>query len=423
MNVLVVGRGGREHTIVKKLKTNTEIVNLYVAPGNGGIANDATCVEIDEMDIDKLCAFAKQNEVDFTIVGPENPLNAGIANKFHEEGLAIFAPTKEAALLEGSKSFAKDFMKKYAIPTAAYGVFTDVNEAKKMVEQQGAPIVIKADGLAAGKGVIVAMTEEEAYQAIDDMLIDKAFSNAGATIVIEEYLEGKEFSLMAFVHENHVYPMQAARDHKRAFDNDQGPNTGGMGAFSPVPDLTEEAYDFSLEHILQKAADGMVEEGRPFTGILYAGLMMTEAGPKVIEFNTRFGDPETQVVLPLLNNDLLQVMQDVLEKKDPQLTWYDEACVGVVLASAGYPNAYEKGHIVPEFQLQNKDFVIHAGTKVKDEKLVSDGGRVLLVGSRANTMEEATANVYRQLDNTTINTNSFFYRKDIATKNDHKART
>ncbi|WP_077595912.1 phosphoribosylamine--glycine ligase [Oceanobacillus kimchii] len=423
MNVLVIGRGGREHTIVQKLKENTEIINLYVAPGNGGIANDATCVEIDEMDIVKLCTFAKQNEVEFTIVGPENPLNAGIVNKFQEEGLAIFAPTKEAALLEGSKSFAKNFMKKYEIPTAAYGVFTDVNEAKKMVEQQGAPIVIKADGLAAGKGVIVAMTEEEAFQAIDDMLVDKAFSNAGATVVIEEYLEGKEFSLMAFVHENHVYPMLAARDHKRAFEHDQGPNTGGMGAFAPVPDLTKEAYDFSLERILQKTADGMIEEGRPFTGILYAGLMMTKQGPKVIEFNTRFGDPETQVVLPLLKNDLLQVMQDVLEKRDPELMWYEEACVGVVLASQGYPNAYEKGHRIPMFDLQQKNFVIHAGTKVKEDELVSDGGRVLLVGSRANSMEEASANVYRQLEKTAINTDSFFYRKDIAINQDNKART
>ncbi|MFS0752665.1 phosphoribosylamine--glycine ligase [Oceanobacillus sp. 1P07AA] len=414
MDVLVVGRGGREHSIVKKLKTNTNIVNLYVAPGNGGIANDASCVEIDEMDIDNLCEFAKQNGVDFTIVGPENPLNAGIVNEFHKEGLAIFAPTKEAALLEGSKSFAKDFMKKYEIPTAAYGVFTDVNEAKKMVKQQGAPIVIKADGLAAGKGVIVAMTEEEAYQAIDDMLVDKTFSNAGATVVIEEYLEGKEFSLMAFVHENHVYPMLAARDHKRAFDHDQGPNTGGMGAFAPVPDLSKEDYDFTFERILQKTADGMIEEGRPFTGILYAGLMMTKEGPKVIEFNTRFGDPETQVVLPLLKNDLLQVMQDVLAKKDPQLTWYDEACVGVVLASQGYPNDYEKGHRIPEFNPQQKDFVIHAGAKLNDENLVSDGGRVLLVGSRADTIEKASANVYHQLEKTAINTDSFFYRKDIA---------
>lgn len=423
MKVLVVGRGGREHTIVQKLKENKGIVNLFVAPGNGGIANDATCVEIDEMDIDQLCEFAKRNEVDFTIIGPENPLNAGIANKFHKEGLAIFAPTKEAALLEGSKSFAKDFMKKYEIPTASYDVFTDVNEAKKMVEVKGTPIVIKADGLAAGKGVIVAMTEEEAFQAIDDMLVDKAFLNAGSTVVIEEYLEGKEFSLMAFVHENHVYPMLAARDHKRAFDHDQGPNTGGMGAFAPILDLTEEDFNFSLERILQKTADGMIEEGRPFTGILYAGLMMTKQGPKVIEFNTRFGDPETQVVLPLLENDLLQVMQDVLKKKDPHLTWYDEACVGVVLASKGYPNAYEKGHRIPTFELKQNDFVIHAGTKMKEKVLVSDGGRVLLVGSRANTMEEASANVYRQLEKTAINTDSFFYRKDIAITKDNKAKT
>lgn len=413
MKILVVGRGGREHSIVKKLKENQQLEKIYAAPGNAGMEEDAECVPIDEMNIEELVSFAKEAAVDLTIVGPENPLNAGIADHFHKENLAIFAPSKEAAWLEGSKSYAKDFMKKYDIPTASYGVFQDAEAAKKRIAETGAPIVIKADGLAAGKGVIVAMTEEEANQAIDEMLVDKAFDQAGSTVVIEEYLEGAEFSLMAFVHEDKVYPMMAARDHKRAFDNDEGPNTGGMGAFAPIPDLTKEVYQFSVEQILGKTAEGMMKEGRPFTGILYAGLMLTKNGPKVIEFNTRFGDPETQVVLPLLKNDLVQVIQDVLEKKDPHLEWHEEACVGVVLASKGYPGTYSKGSVIPQFDDKEDTYIIHAGTKKADETLVSDGGRVLLVGARAETLSQAADKVYQQLDKTELNGN-FFYRSDIA---------
>ncbi|MCT1903557.1 phosphoribosylamine--glycine ligase [Oceanobacillus sojae] len=413
MKILVVGRGGREHSIVKKLKENQQLEKIYAAPGNAGMEEDAECVPIDEMNIEELVSFAKEAAVDLTIVGPENPLNAGIADHFHKENLAIFAPSKEAAWLEGSKSYAKDFMKKYDIPTASYGVFQDAEAAKKRIAETGAPIVIKADGLAAGKGVIVAMTEEEANQAIDEMLVDKAFDQAGSTVVIEEYLEGAEFSLMAFVHEDKVYPMMAARDHKRAFDNDEGPNTGGMGAFAPIPDLTKEVYQFSVEQILGKTAEGMMKEGRPFTGILYAGLMLTKNGPKVIEFNTRFGDPETQVVLPLLKNDLVQVIQDVLEKKDPHLEWHEEACVGVVLASKGYPGTYSKGRVIPQFDDKEDTYIIHAGTKKADETLVSDGGRVLLVGARAETLSQAADKVYQQLDKTELNGN-FFYRSDIA---------
>ncbi|UUI41491.1 phosphoribosylamine--glycine ligase [Oceanobacillus oncorhynchi] len=413
MKILVVGRGGREHSIIKKLKENPQLDKIYVAPGNAGMEEEAECVPIDEMNIEELAAFAKEAAIDLTVVGPENPLNAGIANRFQQENLAVFAPTQEAAWLEGSKSFAKDFMKKYDIPTASYGVYQDAEEAKKRIAETGAPIVIKADGLAAGKGVIVAMTEEEAVQAIDDMLVDKAFDQAGSTVVIEEYLEGAEFSLMAFVHEDKVYPMMAARDHKRAFDHDEGPNTGGMGAFAPIPDLRAEDYQFAVEQILEKTAAGMLEEGRPFTGILYAGLMMTEKGPKVIEFNTRFGDPETQVVLPLLKNDLLQVLQDVLAKKDPHLEWHKEACVGVVLASEGYPGAYNKGNELPQFEDTEDTYIIHAGTKKADGKLVNDGGRVLLIGGRADTLSQAAEKVYQQLDKAELNGN-FFYRSDIA---------
>ncbi|WP_339183863.1 phosphoribosylamine--glycine ligase [Oceanobacillus sp. FSL W7-1293] len=413
MKILVVGRGGREHSIIKKLKENLQLDKIYVAPGNAGMEEEAECVPIDEMNIEELAAFAKEAAIDLTVVGPENPLNAGITNRFQQENLAVFAPTQEAAWLEGSKSFAKDFMKKYKIPTASYGVYQDAEEAKKRIAETGAPIVIKADGLAAGKGVIVAMTEEEAVQAIDDMLVDKAFDQAGSTVVIEEYLEGAEFSLMAFVHEDKVYPMMAARDHKRAFDHDEGPNTGGMGAFAPIPDLKAEDYQFAVEQILEKTAAGMLEEGRPFTGILYAGLMMTENGPKVIEFNTRFGDPETQVVLPLLKNDLVQVLQDVIAKKNPNLEWHKEACVGVVLASEGYPGAYNKGNELPRFEDTEDTYIIHAGTKKTDGKLVNDGGRVLLIGGRADTLSQAADKVYQQLDKAELNGN-FFYRSDIA---------
>lgn len=412
MNVLVVGRGGREHSMVMKLATSDQIDQLYVAPGNDGMTDVATCVAIDETDVDQLVTFAQTNAIDFTIVGPENPLMLGIADRFQEENLTIFAPKKEAAMLEGSKSFAKAFMKRHNIPTADYATFTEINEAKTFIEEKGAPIVVKADGLAAGKGVIVAETKEEALQAIDDMLISKKFKEAGTKIVIEEFLSGKEFSLMAFVHGNNVYPMVPARDHKRAFDYDEGPNTGGMGAFSPVPDVTEETLAFAIKNILQTTADGMVEEGRPFTGILYAGLMMTDDGPKVIEFNTRFGDPETQVVLPLLENDLLQVMLDVLEGKDPALQWSKEACVGVVVAAEGYPSSdYAKQVPIPDFQTEDDSFIIFAGVKKKDEGLVSDGGRVLLMGAKGNSLQQASELAYRSLSSKS--NEGLFYRTDI----------
>ncbi|HLS60196.1 MAG TPA: phosphoribosylamine--glycine ligase [Virgibacillus sp.] len=412
MKILVVGRGGREHSMITHIANNKQVTDLYAAPGNGGMNEHATCVNIDEMDIKGLCEFAKEKEIDLTIVGPENPLNAGIANRFQEEGLPIFAPTKEAALLEGSKQFAKEFMKKYDIPTADYAIFTTVDEAKKYVEEKGAPIVVKADGLAEGKGVIVAETKQQAFDAIDDMLVDKAFDEAGLTIVIEEFLAGKEFSLMAFVHGNQVYPMMPARDHKRAYDHDAGPNTGGMGAFAPVPDVTEEILDFTNREVLQKTADSMIEEGRSFTGILYAGLMMTAQGPKVIEFNTRFGDPETQVVLPLLENDFIQVIQDVMNNEDPQLQWKDQACVGVVVASAGYPGTYEKNVLLPLAEPAGNTFVVQAGTKQSDQGLVSNGGRVLLVGGIGEDLASAAELSYAYLTNF-MSDDAYFYRKDI----------
>ncbi|WP_404451327.1 phosphoribosylamine--glycine ligase [Virgibacillus necropolis] len=412
MNVLVIGKGGREHSILMKLAESERVDNLYAAPGNGGITQHATCVDINETEIDKLIDFALTNQVDLTVVGPENPLLDGIANRFQAEGLKVFAPTKEAALLEGSKSFAKEFMQKYDIPTAGYATFTDAEAAKKHIKESGAPIVIKADGLAAGKGVVVAETVEEAVEAVDSMLVDKAFADAGETIVIEECLVGKEFSLMAFVNEGNVYPMIPARDHKRAFDNDEGPNTGGMGAYAPVEDITSEIVSFTTREVLQKAADGMMEEGCPFTGILYAGLMQTEDGPKVIEFNTRFGDPETQVVLPLLENDLAQVFSDVLDGNDPQLQWEDSIAVGVVVASNGYPGSYDKGVSLPNFNPSESAYIVHAGTKKVEGKLVSDGGRVLLVGAKESSIADATSEVYQTLTDLD-NSKGFFYRNDI----------
>lgn len=412
MKVLVVGRGGREHSIMTHLAKSPHVSEIYAAPGNGGMAKIGTCVELDEMDIDGLVQFAKEKNIDLTVVGPEAPLNAGIANRFLEEGLAIFAPTKEAALLEGSKQFAKDFMKRHNIPTAAYETFTDAEKAKAYIKEKGAPIVIKADGLAGGKGVIVAMTEEEALDAVDHMLVDRKFSKAGDTIVIEEFLEGEEFSLMAFVDGNSVYPMIAARDYKRAYDNDEGLNTGGMGSFAPVPYVTEEHYKFSVEKIIQVVADKLVEENRSFTGILYAGLMLTKDGPKVIEFNTRFGDPETQVVLPLLENDLFQVFVDVLDGKDPNLRWKNAACAGVVVASKGYPERYAKGKSIPEINTTDNTFVIEAGTIYEEGVLKSNGGRVLLVGAVDKTISEASTEVYKLLEQVDFKDN-FFYRNDI----------
>jgi phosphoribosylamine---glycine ligase len=410
MNVLVVGRGGREHSIVKKLSESVRVDKLFVAPGNAGMESHATCVPIEETECTKLIDFAKNNQVSLTIIGPENPLLDGLADAFQAEGLRVFAPRREAALIEGSKCFAKELMMKYQIPTASYETFTDSITAKQYVNEIGTPIVIKADGLAAGKGVIVAETKEIAFQAIDDMLVSKTFSDAGAKVVVEEFLVGSEFSLMAFVNGDNVYPMIPARDHKRAFDNDEGPNTGGMGAYAPVADITEDVIVYATNEILRKAASGMVMEGRSFTGILYAGLIMTDTGPKVIEFNARFGDPETQVVLPLMKNDLLQVLLDVLDGKDPQLEWEEEICLGVVLASVGYPDAYQKGVVLPN--IDGDSFIVYAGVDESEKRFVSTGGRVLLIGAKGKTLGAASRLVYECIP-PNEELDGFFYRTDI----------
>ncbi|GGF26320.1 phosphoribosylamine--glycine ligase [Halobacillus andaensis] len=412
MKILVIGRGGREHSLVQKFAESPQVSKVFAAPGNAGMEEEAECVPISETEGGQLITFAKENKVDVTFVGPENPLLAGVVDQFKEAGLLVFGPTKAAALIEGSKHFAKQIMKKYNIPTADYEAFTDAEEAKAYIQEKGAPIVVKADGLAAGKGVVVAETVDQAVEAVNEMLLDGRFGDASREIVVEEFLQGEEFSLMAFVNGEHVYPMVTAKDHKRAFEGDQGPNTGGMGAFAPAQDLPDGAYDFAVDNILQQAASALVEEDRSFTGILYAGLIQTPQGPKVIEFNARFGDPETQVVLPLLENDLVQVILDVLDQKDPQLTWKNQACAGVVVASAGYPGSYQKGIPLPAWSKEKGLFVVHAGTKKVEKSYVSDGGRVLLFGKTAGDLAAALSDVNDAL-RVFDETDDFFYRKDI----------
>lgn len=415
MKVLVVGSGGREHAICKKVKESSLVSEVFCAPGNAGIEADATLVPFSETDFDNLVNFAKKEEIGLTIVGPEVPLSAGIVDAFEAEGLKAFGPRKNAAIIEGSKSFAKDLMKKYHIPTAAYETFTSYEEAKAYVEKQGAPIVIKADGLAAGKGVVVAMTLEEAIDALKDMLLDARFGESSASVVVEEFLDGEEFSLMAFVHGEKVFPMVISQDHKRAYDGDKGPNTGGMGAYTPVPNITDEDVQFGIDEILLPTAKAMIAEDRVFTGILYAGLIQTKQGPKVIEFNARFGDPETQVVLPRLENDLVQLLLDILDDKTPELTWSDDAVVGVVVAAKGYPGEYEKGVEFPDLSVVDQATIYHAGTaKNEAGKLVSNGGRLLLVTAKADTIRAAVDTVYDEMKK--IEHEAFFYRKDIAHK-------
>ncbi|WP_100406201.1 phosphoribosylamine--glycine ligase [Bacillus solitudinis] len=415
MKVLVIGSGGREHTIAWKFAQSKQVEQVFVVPGNDGMIDIATPVAIAESDHDGLVAFAKENNIELTFVGPEVPLLAGVVDRFQEEGLKVFGPKKEAALLEGSKSYAKMIMKKYNIPTGAYETFSKFDEAVAYVKAQGAPIVIKADGLAAGKGVVVAMTEDEALQALDYMLNDKAFGDASASVVIEEYLEGEELSLMAFVHHDTVIPMVGAQDHKRAYDHDEGPNTGGMGAYSPVPQFKQEQLEEAVQRVLQPTANAMITEGRSFTGILYAGLMMTNVGPKVIEFNVRFGDPETQVVLPRLESDLVDVLVGLLNGEKPELTWTNDAIVGVVMASKGYPLEYDKGVVINGLdKVEPESLLFHAGTKKVNDKWETNGGRVLLLAERGKTISEAQEAVYKAIEN--IQSEGLFYRTDIAQK-------
>ncbi|MCD5325349.1 MULTISPECIES: phosphoribosylamine--glycine ligase [Pontibacillus] len=411
MNVLVIGQGGREHSIVQKLALSSQVETIFAAPGNGGMT-EAELVSISETDHDSLIAFVKEANIGWTIVGPEVPLLEGVVNSFREEGLNIFGPTKEAALIEGSKAYAKEVMAANGIPTGDHQVFSSMEEALRFIERAEFPIVIKANGLAAGKGVVIAQDQQEADQAIREMLGGERFGEAGETIVVEEFLEGDEFSLMAFVHGTNVYPLLPAQDYKRAFDDDQGPNTGGMGAYAPSENIPRSEVDRAVETILKPTAEALDQAGRPFTGILYAGCILTNEGAKVIEFNARFGDPETQVVLPLLENDLMQVIEDIADGRDPQLKWKQASCAGVVVASKGYPGPYEKGHPLPSMEENARTFSVYAGVKKDQDYLVSAGGRVLFVGAIGSGVDEAIEDVYRAL-HAAPNPN-FFFRTDIA---------
>lgn len=399
MKVLIVGSGGREHAIAFACAKSPKVDKIYCAPGNAGIAQIAECVPIGAMEFDKLIDFAKSNAIDLTVIGMDDPLVGGIVDVFEKEGLRVFGPRKNAAILEGSKAFSKELMRKYNIPTAAYETFTSADDACRYLETADYPIVLKADGLALGKGVIICNTKDEAMAGVKTLMTDKQFGDAGNTIVIEEFMTGREVSVLSFVDGNTIKIMSSAQDHKRAKDGDQGLNTGGMGNFSPSPFYTPEVDKFCKEHIYQATVDAMKAEGRPFKGVIFFGLMLTPKGPKVLEYNARFGDPEAQVVLPRMKNDIIDVFEacidGTLDKID--LQFEDNACVCVVLASDGYPVAYEKGKLITGFEnFDGKDdyFCFHAGTKLTDEGIVTNGGRVLGITALGKDLKEARAKAY-----------------------------
>lgn len=417
MKVLVVGSGGREHALCWKIAQRPD-TEVYVAPGNIGMVDVATLVNIKVDDIAGLVDFAKAEEIDLTVVGPELPLTLGIVDAFQEAGLACFGPNKAAAKLEGSKAFSKELMKKYGIPTAAFDTFTDVEKAKAFVDEIGVPCVVKADGLAAGKGVIICMTREEADKAIEDMLTDHAFGDASATIVIEEYMVGPEVSVLAFADGKTVLPMVSAQDHKRIFDGDKGPNTGGMGAYSPAPVYTEALSAEVNKTIIEPTIAAMAAEGTPFTGILYTGLMLTEKGPRVLEYNVRFGDPETQPIMVRMKSDIVALFQACVDGKldEATLEWHDEAAVCVIMASGGYPASSEKG--VPIYGLDDiaaeEAIVFHSGTAEKDGEIVTNGGRVLGVTAKDATIKGAIDKAYAAVEK--INFDHMQFRRDIGAR-------
>ena len=417
MKLLVVGSGGREHAIAKKLLESQGVEQVFVAPGNDGMTLDGLdLVNIGISEHSKLIEFAKDNDIAWSFIGPDDALAAGIVDDFNQAGLKAFGPSRLAAELEWSKDFAKEIMVKYGVPTAAYGTFSDFEEAKAYIEKQGAPIVVKADGLALGKGVVVAETVEQAVEAAHDMLLDNKFGDSGARVVIEEFLDGEEFSLFAFVNGGKFYILPTAQDHKRAYDGDKGPNTGGMGAYAPVPHLPKSVVVQSVETIIKPVLKGMIAEGRPYLGVLYAGLILTADGPKVIEFNSRFGDPETQIILPRLTSDFAQNITDILDKKEPTITWMDEGVtLGVVVASEGYPLDYEKGLPLPE-KTAGDIITYYAGAKFAENSraLLSNGGRVYMLVTTADTVSAAQEKIYDQLKKQ--NTTGLFYRTDIGSK-------
>ncbi len=413
MNLMVIGGGGREHGIIKSLKKNPEVTKIYALPGNGGIAADAECVAINATDIDGIVAFAKAHTIDFAVVAPDDPLVLGCADALEELGIPVFGPRKNAAIIEGSKVFSKRLMQKYNIPTAAYAVFSDLKEALDYMEDAPIPTVIKADGLALGKGVIIAQTREEAKKALRSMLEDKVFGESGSRVIIEEFLTGPEVSVLSFTDGEVVKPMVSSMDHKRALDGDEGLNTGGMGTIAPNPYYTEEVAKECMETIFLPTIRAMKAEGRPFKGCLYCGLMLTPQGPKVIEYNCRFGDPETQVVLPLLESDLLTVMQAVAAGKlaDCEVKFMDKSACCVVLASKGYPQAYEKGFPITLPETAENEQIYVAGAKLKDGQLVTSGGRVLGAVAVGDCLKCAIKGAYDLADR--IHFDNAYCRRDI----------
>ncbi len=408
MKVLVIGGGGRCHAIVDALSRSESVSTIYCAPGNAGIESQAVSISIKETEVERLREFAEIHDIDLTVVGPEVALAAGVVDVFKAAGRRIFGPTKAAAQIESSKEFAKELMKRHGIPTAAFETFTSYTEAMEYVRAGSLPTVLKYDGLAAGKGVVIAETLEEADAALSDMLLNTKFGEG--KVVIEEFLEGPEFSFMCFVDGTNVYPMAVAQDHKRAYDGDKGPNTGGMGAYSPVPFITAEDEAYALESVMKPTAAAMVEEGYPFSGVLYGGLIKTASGIKVIEFNARFGDPETEVVLPRLKSDIYDIFSAIADGTPATIEWHDFATLGIVLASKGYPGAYEAG-----FEIKNLEAVeakvYHMGTARKDDKIVTAGGRVLLVVGKGASLEAARKNALAQISK--IECEALFNRTDI----------
>ena len=399
MKVLIVGSGGREHAIAASVAKSSRVDKIYCAPGNAGIAEYAECVNIGAMEFDRLVAFAKEKQIDLTIIGMDDPLVGGIVDAFEAEGLRVFGPAKNAAILEGSKAFSKDLMKKYGIPTAAYETFDDPEKAIEYLKDAPMPIVLKADGLALGKGVLICNTREEALEGVKSIMMDKKFGDAGSRMVIEEFMTGREVSVLSFVDGKTIRIMTSAQDHKRALDGDQGLNTGGMGTFSPSPFYTKEVDAFCKAHIYQKTVDAMAAEGRPFKGIIFFGLMLTEKGPRVLEYNARFGDPEAQVVLPRMKNDIVEVFEACIDGTLDQieLEFEDNAAVCVVLASEGYPVSYEKGKEIrglDAFQGKEGYYVFHAASRYEDGKLLTNGGRVLGVTATGADLKEARAHAY-----------------------------
>ncbi|MGL5651416.1 MAG: phosphoribosylamine--glycine ligase [Paraclostridium sp.] len=414
MKILVVGSGGREHAICYSLLKGKKVEEIYCAPGNAGISEIAQCLNIKDNDIDNLYKFAKENKVDLTIVGPEVPLVDGIVDRFEKENLKIFGPNKKCSMLEGSKAFSKEFMNKHDIPTAKYKEYVDLDEAISEIDSFGYPVVIKADGLAAGKGVVIAKDKEEGIETLKEMMSDKKFGIAGEKIVIEEFLKGIETSILAFVDNNTIVPMESAKDHKKVYNNEEGPNTGGMGTFSPSNIYDEQLSHIVKKEVLDKTLKGFKDDNLNYKGILFIGLMITEDGPKVLEYNVRFGDPETQSVLLRLETDLIEIIEAILKNRlnEIEIKYNEKNAVCVMLTSGGYPESYEKGKVITGLDKVDEDIVIfHSGTKIINNKLVTNGGRVIGISAKGNSLEEASKKVYENIEK--IKFEGMHYRTDI----------